>query len=514
MRGVVWFRTDLRVSDNTALAAALSRCEGVVGLFVVSLDEWRRHGFAPVKVDLWLRSARELARELAAVGIGLEVRVAEAMRDVPRVVGRVAEEGKCGAVFANAEYEIDEARRDERAGEVLREAGVGFELFHDQVFAAPGEVRTGEGRYFTVFTPFKAALFKRMRERGVPSVGGAVPKVRGGGVFVGAEARSAAGVSALVREAICGEAAPDWDVVLKRLGIASEGAVDRKRWPAGERAARERLAAFVRGAIVRYGEERDVPSRAGTSGLSAAMNLGLVSCRECLGAALEMNGVVMAGRARGGKRVEDGLDAGNEGITTWISELVWREFYIHVMAGYPRVCMHRAFKPETERVRWKENPAHLEAWKAGRTGVPIVDAGMRQLAATGWMHNRVRMITAMYLSKNLLLDWRLGEAWFMANLVDGFLASNNGGWQWSASTGTDAAPYFRVFNPVSQSRRFDPEGAYIKDWVPELRGLDAESVHEPWEMAGLARARVEYPEPLVDLGRSRAEAIAAFKGLK
>jgi deoxyribodipyrimidine photo-lyase len=176
--------------------------------------------------------------------------------------------------------------------------------------------------------------------------------------------------------------------------------------------------------------------------------------------------------------------------------------------------MNRAFQKPTEAIRWNENAAHFDAWTRGRTGVPIVDAAMRQLATTGFMHNRLRMVAAMYLTKNLFLDWRLGEAFFMRHLVDGFLASNNGGWQWSASTGTDAAPYFRIFNPVSQSRRFDEQGEFIRRYVPELRDLDAETIHEPWTLPGLLRQGLDYPSPLVDLSKSRADAIEAFRVVK
>jgi deoxyribodipyrimidine photo-lyase len=269
-------------------------------------------------------------------------------------------------------------------------------------------------------------------------------------------------------------------------------------WPAGEGEAQRRLKAFVKRGLEEYKRRRDNPGVEGTSTLSPFLAAGAVSVRQCLAAAM--------GDA------ESPEDLG-EGAACWVSELVWREFYIHVMAGYPRVCMHRAFLPATERVRWRDDPTGFEAWCLGRTGIPMVDAGMRQLEATGWMHNRVRMVTAMFLTKNLLIDWRRGEQWFMRHLVDWFLASNNGGWQWSASTGTDAAPYFRVFNPVSQGKKFDPEGEYVRRWVPELRGIEGAAVHEPWELPPLERGRIDYPGPIVDLKASRQRAIDAFAAL-
>jgi deoxyribodipyrimidine photo-lyase len=198
----------------------------------------------------------------------------------------------------------------------------------------------------------------------------------------------------------------------------------------------------------------------------------------------------------------------------WISEVLWREFYVNVMVGFPRVCMHRAFQLNTEAIVWNDEPNLLEAWKHGRTGVPIVDAGMRQLLRDGWMHNRVRMVVAMYFTKDYFLNWRLGEKWFMQNLIDGFLASNNGGWQWSASTGTDAAPYFRIFNTYNQSEKFDPDGAYIREFVPELRGVEGPAIHDPERLPGLLRSRLDYPKPLVDRVKAREKAIDAFRKLR
>jgi len=222
----------------------------------------------------------------------------------------------------------------------------------------------------------------------------------------------------------------------------------------------------------------------------------VISPHDCLRAAIKANG----GKLRNGKN----------GLDTWISELIWREFYRHILVGYPRVSMSQPFKAATRKIKWNSNDEHLAAWKEGRTGFPIVDAGMRQLQAEGWMHNRVRMITAMFLTKDLFMDWRLGEQHFMRHLIDGDLASNNGGWQWSASTGTDAAPYFRIFNPTSQSTKADPDGDYIRRYVAELSEVTGKAIHDP--PADL-REKLGYPLPLVDHKKARQAAIEAFKGL-
>ena len=193
----------------------------------------------------------------------------------------------------------------------------------------------------------------------------------------------------------------------------------------------------------------------------------------------------------------------------WLNELLWREFYQQLMFDFPKLSRHQPFQDQTKTIPWKDNDAHFEAWTQGQTGIPIVDAAMRQLKATGWMHNRVRMICAMFLTKNLLIDWRKGEQWFMQHLIDGDFAANNGGWQWSASTGTDAAPYFRIFNPVSQSEKFDPDGKFLREWLPELKHLDNTQIHEPY--ASKQISKLNYPKPIVDLKASRAEAIEVFK---
>lgn len=269
-------------------------------------------------------------------------------------------------------------------------------------------------------------------------------------------------------------------------------------WPAGEAEAQGRLSRFLDETIDDYQQLRDLPAKPGTSQLSAYLAAGVISPRQCLHGALASN------------RGE--FDSGSAGVQTWINELLWREFYKHILTGYPQVSRHRAFRAQTEALPWRDAPADLEAWEQGRTGFPIIDAAMRQLLHTGWMHNRLRMVVAMFLSKNLLIDWRKGERYFMRHLIDGDLAANNGGWQWSASTGTDAVPYFRIFNPISQSQRFDPQGRFIRHWLPELRDLDDKTIHEPVKHRDLFDNNL-YHCPMVNLSSSRQRALEAFKGL-
>lgn len=483
MRPLIWFRTDLRTADNFALHHACAAASGATGnsaiaLFVISPAEWQQHDWAGIKVDFLRRTLAVLSRDLAKLNIPLIIANASTLAAVPKIVLEVARTHDCTALFFNREYEVNESARDERTIELFKGAGLPTFAYHDQVLAPPGDVRTGTGGFYTVFTPFKKASYARMLNVGTPEMVPAPKK--------------------LATMACAPSPIPD-----HIEGFTSPVAPDR--WPAGEHAAMTRLRAFIDTHASTYKAQRDLPAIDATSQLSPYLNIGAISVRQCLHAAISANT----------KHAKDKpFDTGNDGIVHWISELLWREFYIHIMVGFPRVCKHRAFQPATEAIEWNDNDEHFQAWCEGRTGVPIVDAGMRQLIRDGWMHNRVRMITAMYLTKNLFIDWRRGETFFMQHLVDGFLASNNGGWQWSASTGTDAAPYFRVFNPVSQSQKCDPTGDYIREFVPELQSLETDAIHEPWDLAPLARQRINYPEPIVDLSKSRAHAIEAFRALK
>jgi deoxyribodipyrimidine photo-lyase len=471
----MWFRSDLRTDDNVALCSACES-EEVVALFVLTPDEWQRHEVAPVRVDFMLRTLVHLREALGRINIPLKVITSPQAEQTAGLVVSWARQWGCGRILANREYEVNESARDARVRQLAHDCGIHVSFETDQVIIDPASVRTGEGRYYTVFSPFKRSWIKRVVEEGEPRCR-PCPAPR----------RPIELASDQVPQTLPG----------------FQNKVDPSLWEAGEVAATRRLRAFAIERMKDYKQRRDLPGEDGTSRLSPYLAVGSVSPRRCLEAALKVNAASSSP-----------LEKGQEGALTWISEICWREFYVHVLVGFPRVCKGRAFQPVTERLVWNDNPDHFEAWKDGRTGVPIVDAGMRQLRTEGWMHNRVRMITAMFLTKNLFIDWRLGEAHFMRNLIDGFLASNNGGWQWSASTGTDAAPYFRIFNPVSQGQKFDPDGAYVRRFVPEVAEIEGEMIHEPWNLPALARQFIRYPDPIVDLSESRETAISRFKALK
>ena len=476
MRQLIWLRSDLRVADNSALAAAMASGP-TLAVFLLSPDQWREHDDAPCKVDFWLRNLAELQPRLAALNVPLLIRVAPHWRAAPGVLADLCRQHEIGGVWVNEEYGANEQTRDQAVAAELRRHGVAFQQRLDQLFFRPGSVLTKSGGYFQVFSQFRKVCYQHLHT--------ALPAL----------------VPLPAKQAPLNIAS---DPVPERIeGFATPTAELRALWPAGEDAAREQLAVFADERLGWYQQRRDLPAVDGTSRLSPYLAAGVVSPRQCLHAALRSN--------------QGEFESGNPGAVTWINELLWREFYKHILVGYPRVSRHRAFRRETEALRWRHAPDELAAWQQGRTGIPLIDAAMRQLLATGWMHNRLRMVVAMFLTKNLLIDWREGERWFMRQLIDGDLAANNGGWQWSASTGTDAAPYFRLFNPISQSRKFDPDGRFIRRWIPELAHLDNRDIHNPAALGGLFGAAslgaAGYPAPLVDLSASRERALSAFRDL-
>jgi deoxyribodipyrimidine photo-lyase len=473
MRALVWFRSDLRVDDNPALSAASAAADrGVVGVFLTCTEQWRAHNWANIKVEFLLRNLACLSDRLKPLKIPLLVRHAPTFEAAPQVLLALARRLGCDCLYFNREYEVNERRRDRAVAERFGKESIPVRCFDDQTVVPPGALRTATGRFYTVFTPFRQAWIAWVQQHGFELAPSPRPQ----------------------RQWVC---APD--PIPRSLPGFDLSKGQRELWPAGEQSASARLHAFIEQRLRIYRKYRDFPGIDATSRLSPYLTLGVISARHCLTEALAAN----KGR----------LDRGIPGATAWITELIWREFYRHLLVGFPRVCMNRAFNPATERVPWRYDEREFRIWCEGRTGYPMVDAGMRQLAQTGWMHNRLRMIVAMFLTKDLLIDWRWGERYFMQSLVDGDLASNNGGWQWAASTGTDTVPYFRVFNPFLQARRFDPEGHFIRRWVPELSGVDCRVLHDPARLARARRDGLVYAEPVCDHPTARQRAIQAFKKL-
>lgn len=462
MTELVWFRNDLRIADNAALTSACKTGHPVTACFIVTPQQWQEHDWSAARVQFMLEHANSLSKTLAKLGITLTFLHADTFSSGIKALEQHCRLHQIRRLYFNEEYGINERKRDKLVWERLTELEVQVSKYRDQTVAPVGQILTQKNEPYSVFTPFSRRWRVWLDEN--------QPTLYPAPAAVGPE---------VIPELTETLPSPFKDAPEPLFAI-------------GEHAAHDQLETFLTERASHYKDHRDFPSLDGTSQLSPYLANGVLSGRQCLIAAQQTG-------------------YSGEGIATWINEIAWRDFYINILYHYPRLSMHRAFKPETEALKWNEPGEHFEAWKEGQTGIPIVDAAMRQLKATGWMHNRLRMITAMFLSKNLFIDWRLGEAWFMQNLVDGFLASNNGGWQWSASTGTDAAPYFRVFNPVTQSERFDPKGEFIRRWVPELAKLDNKRIHHPSKGGVVPEG---YPRPIVDLKESRKEAIARFQALK
>lgn len=462
---LVWFRRDLRVADHAALHAALSahgavHCAFVFDTEILDLLPSRRDR----RVEFIWESVRELKDALEARGGGLHVLYGRAREEIPRLAGRLG----AAAVYANRDYEPAALARDEAVACALLEAGIAWRTRKDQVIFERDELRTRSGGDFSVFTPYKRAWLAKLAPLHLK------PHPTG---------KYAAGL------------APDKglrlppleEIGFRRTDLAALGI------STGMSGGARLLARFKRH-IDRYHERRDYPAARGTSNLSTHLRFGTVSIRQVTGYAWRRGGA---------------------GAHAWLSELVWREFYFMILASRPDVTEH-AFRRDYDALRFDDDPARWRAWCEGRTGYPLVDAAMRQLERTGTMHNRLRMLAASFLVKDLGIDWRRGERWFAARLNDFDLAANNGGWQWAASTGCDAQPWFRIFNPVTQSRRFDPHGDFIRSYVTELARVPALRIHAPWEMSRAEQRTAgcligeDYPEPVVDHAEARRRTLARF----
>jgi deoxyribodipyrimidine photo-lyase len=473
---VIWLRDDLRVADNPALAAAAESGRPVLVLYV--LDE-ASDGIRPLggAARWWLAgSLATLSERLARLGVPLVLRRGPAAEVVPAVVA----EAKAAAVFWNRRYGGGEVAVDRALKAALGAADVAVKSFQASLLYEPWRVRNGEDRPYRVFSPF----WRAARATGEPRRPLPTPAEING-----------------FRGRVASDGLADWRLTTTRPDWA--GGL-RETWEPGEAGAEARLSAFLDGALARYADDRDVPAGTTTSMLSPYLRFGDISPFRVWHAA--------AARAVGGGRMV-------RAVEKFHAELGWREFAWHLLHHAPDLA-RRNFQPRFDDFPWGTAGDAVEAWRRGRTGVPIVDAGMRQLWTTGWMHNRVRMVVASFLVKHLLVDWRVGEAWFWDTLVDADAANNPASWQWVAGTGADAAPYVRVFNPVLQGEKFDADGGYVRRWVPELARMPDAWLQKPWEAPAdvLATAGVrlgrDYPKPVIALADGRARALAAFERIR
>ncbi|KAH0562850.1 hypothetical protein GP486_002537, partial [Trichoglossum hirsutum] len=452
-----WLKCDLRLQDNTALHLAAERAREsdvpLICMYIISPQDFQAHLVSPARVDFILRTLRVLKKDLEELDIPLYVEIVTRRREIPNRILELANEWGASHIYANIEYEVDELQREASMTRKAAEKGVVFTVVRDTCVVEPGRLSTKTtGNQYAVYTPWYRAWMTYIHEHPEALILHPPPSKN---------PRTAREKFEYIFEQDIPEVLEN-----KRLGDEEMERL-RSLWPAGEHEARKQLVEFIGERIGEYGTMRNIPSANGTSMLSVHFAVGTLSARTAIRRARDTNG---------GSR----LDTGNKGIMTWISEVAWRDFYRHVLAHWPYICMNKPFKLEYANIKWEYNDEHFAAWCEGRTGYPIVDAAMRQLAHTAYMHNRCRMIVASFLAKDLLLDWRLGERFFMKHLIDGDFASNNGGWGFSSSSGVDPQPYFRIFNPLLQSEKFDIEGEYIRKWVPELREVRGKAIHDPY----------------------------------
>ena len=468
-RSLVWFRRDLRSYDHAALSHALRQGGQVYCAFIFDtdiLDRLRdRHDR---RVDFIWHSVRELHTALEGMGGGLIVRHGSARALIPKL----ARELGVGVVFTNRDYEPEAIMRDAAVEAALQADDIDFVSAKDQVIFEREQILSGSGRPYTVFTAYKNAWLKRVGDTDLQLHP------------VAEHATALARPEAPAMPSLQSMGFQHTDLALLDVKPGMTGAA--AQWRAFE------------DQLEQYDRRRDIPALHATSELSVHLRFGTCSVRE------------LARRA---------YYASGKGAQTWLSELIWRDFFHMILFFHPRV-INQAYRTEFDAIPWPGSGGHFDAWCEGRTGYPIVDAGMRQLNQTGFMHNRVRMIVASFLVKDLLIDWRRGERYFAQKLLDYDLAANNGNWQWAASTGCDAQPYFRIFNPVTQSQKFDPDGAYIRRWVPELAALNNRDIAAPWtitpieqQACGVVLGR-DYPWPIVDHEVSRGHALELYKSAR
>lgn len=475
---LVWLRTDLRLEDNPTLFHA-SQQGHISCVYTLTPQQWQEHHDATAKIAFWRARLIQLTQELAALNIPLKLLRLQHYQEVPQALYNYATSINAEELWFNNEYPVNERDRDDQTEALFQQQGLTVQRYEGDIVIPATQVKTKQNGVYKVFTAFCRQWHKQLNESHLHIL--PAPQK---------QKITTKDIATLTTEEPSAIAMTAWGLSDKELNesVFNESIMYRDDlWSADTNHIHQQLANFCQHQAANYKEKRDIPSINGTSTLSPYLAAGMISIRQCIHAMRQ--------------QTDDWRN------NQWVTELVWREFYRYLLFYYPSLSKSYNFIRMPKPILWEKDETNFHLWCEGKTGFPIVDAAMKQLVQTGWMHNRLRMVTAAFLTKILLIDWRKGESFFMEHLLDGDYASNNGGWQWAASTGADAAPYFRIFNPARQSQRFDEEGKFIKRFLPELSPLDKKSIHTP---STSQREACGYCEPIIDYRWARQRALDSF----
>lgn len=456
---LLWFRSDLRVKDNPALYHASKDAISLDAVYIHCPGQDNLHGVGTRKLNFINNNLQALKYSLANHSIELHILQCDFYSQVPGLLKQFIQQRKIVAIFANRETGLNEDNRDIQVRDLIK---IPFYRLKGDCILPPGSVVTKSSEMFRVFTPFRNAWIKQFQEQGYSLA--QLPEI------------------------------------FTRKNKNTPSIDSDSEWPAGEEAALQRLSRFCDQQLLDYEARRDFPADDGTSKLSPYLASGVISAKQCLQIIQSSLGHLP-------------LSPGEKGFS-WVNELIWREFYRHLMAAFPDLSKNKCFKENMDNLQWIDDDQIFRCWCKGKTGYPIIDAAMRCMNETGWMHNRLRMIVASFLTKDLQIDWRRGEQYFMQQLIDADFASNNGGWQWAAGTGADASPYFRIFNPTRQGEKFDRQGKFIKRWVEELKEVPEKSIHKPHVWFESENIQSDYPKPVVDHNQARKETLLRYQAIK
>ena len=488
MNSLIWFRRNLRVADNQALLEACDYARShdgrVYALYISTPKQWLLHDIAPIQIDFIERQLNQLALSLAELGIEFEAIEVDGFSGVPTLISHYCQSKKISSIYASVEPEFDERIRDSQVAKQCLADNISWTLFDDHSLMPTGSILNQAGTMFKVFTPFSKKWREQLLLQSIVPFSSPKP------------------LEAKLNPALLNS--------VNKIALNYEKQ-SSQQWQVGETHAHQLLNDFIAYKASEYATGRDFPAVNGTSSLSPCLAIGVISPKQCIAALLN--------------EFPDALINKDSAGWTWVNEICWRDFYRHLLVAFPDLSKGKNFNQAADNIQWLNNKIDFDKWCKGQTGYPIVDAAMRQLNETGWMHNRLRMISASFLVKDLLIDWRWGERYFKQKLIDGDLASNNGGWQWAAGTGCDAQPYFRIFNPMSQSEKFDPSAEFICRYVPELSHYTAKEIHGLPEQNTEASCQTpslfesnnlstSYPAAIIDHKFARQRALEAFSVMK